>query len=1010
MDSQTTVLLIEDSRSDARLIAELLNQSVHNSFNVLTASTLAKGIEILSTNSVDVVLLDLGLPDSQGIATLHAVCARAPQLPIIVLTVSDDDTIGLEAIQEGAQRFLSKDALTLGAPYAGVFSRMLRFAIEQKRIEEALVQSERQYRQLVDTANVIILTADPKLTITYCNDYTLKLLGYNAEEFIGMPVVGTLLPETETTGRDLKAMARDVLDYPERYAHNRNEVMIKDGRRLWIEWTNTLRYDTAGNYSGVLSMGIDITERKQAEDALQEAQEEMQALNEELQSTNEELRVANETLEYRVQERTEELASINEKLHSTNEELRVLNQELRYETEELKRAEKAAQVRARNTALLNKIIKHGNSAADMRDFLKYVCDTLSDDLGFDAVDMRIITDTDERVAEQVAVTGFPSEFNEKFRYMSVDDPILCSVYRGEPYFPARYAKTHLDLVQATNFASIAIVPLAVGETIIGDMGLALKDYRPFSLEEQAFLVAIGHESGTVVARLQAEEQVRSGSRYVRSLIEASLDPLVTISAEGIVTDVNRATEEVTGHSRDELIGSDFSDYFTEPQKARAGYKQVFTDAFVRDYPLAIRHESGAVTDVLYNASVYCGEAGEVLGVFAAARDITDRKRAEDELLRYSDHLEDLVEERTAQLAQSEEEFRTLFEASSVGQIYYGADGHPLRINHAAASFFGINDVRDIQHLTIFSSPQTTEGTKARLRAGHPIRYEHVYDFKEISERGSLKTTRSDVRRVDLHMLPVFSTSGDSVKGYLAQLIDITDRKRMEEALQDAQRLAGIGQTAAMIGHDLRNPLQGLQYIVDLQKLRFERMPSKRRDTEDWEKEQALFDRISEQIFYMDKIVGDLQDYARPITPEHEELKLSVIIDDVLEALPPADGIETVIEVSELTFHADSHFMLRVFSNLILNAVQAMQHGGTLTISAEAFDDSVAIRVSDTGVGIPADMRDKIFSPLTTGKAKGTGLGLAVVKRIVEAHNGTISFESTEGKGTTFIVTLPQTDS
>ncbi|MGZ4894258.1 MAG: ATP-binding protein, partial [Halobacteriota archaeon] len=77
---------------------------------------------------------------------------------------------------------------------------------------------------------------------------------------------------------------------------------------------------------------------------------------------------------------------------------------------------------------------------------------------------------------------------------------------------------------------------------------------------------------------------------------------------------------------------------------------------------------------------------------------------------------------------------------------------------------------------------------------------------------------------------------------------------------------------------------------------------------------------------------------------------------------------------------------------------------------EAFDDSIAISVSDTGVGIPADMRDKIFSPLTTGKAKGTGLGLAVVKRIVEAHNGTISFESTEGKGTTFIVTLPQTDS
>lgn len=86
----------------------------------------------------------------------------------------------------------------------------------------------------------------------------------------------------------------------------------------------------------------------------------------------------------------------------------------------------------------------------------------------------------------------------------------------------------------------------------------------------------------------------------------------------------------------------------------------------------------------------------------------------------------------------------------------------------------------------------------------------------------------------------------------------------------------------------------------------------------------------------------------------------------------------------------------------------MPQGGTLTIGAESIDGSIAIHVSDTGVGTPAEMRDKLFSPLTTGKAKGTGLGLAVVKRIVEAHSGTIAFESEEGTGTTFTVTLPQT--
>ena len=135
----------------------------------------------------------------------------------------------------------------------------------------------------------------------------------------------------------------------------------------------------------------------------------------------------------------------------------------------------------------------------------------------------------------------------------------------------------------------------------------------------------------ITERKRAEEALRAASLYTRSLIEASLDPLVTISADGKIMDVNRATELVTGVPRDQLIGSDFSDYFTEPEKAREGYQQVFLEGSVRDYPLAIRHTSGQVTDVLYNATVYRNEAGEVQGVFAAARDITERKRAEEAL-------------------------------------------------------------------------------------------------------------------------------------------------------------------------------------------------------------------------------------------------------------------------------------------------------------------------------------------------------------------------------------------
>jgi PAS domain S-box-containing protein len=133
------------------------------------------------------------------------------------------------------------------------------------------------------------------------------------------------------------------------------------------------------------------------------------------------------------------------------------------------------------------------------------------------------------------------------------------------------------------------------------------------------------------ARKLAEEELRAASFYSRSLIEASLDPLVTISAEGKITDVNEATIKVTGISREGLIGTDFSIYFTEPDKARGGYRQVFERGFVTDYPLTIRHRNGAQTHVLYNASVYRDVRGSVLGVFAAARDVTAQKRAEAEV-------------------------------------------------------------------------------------------------------------------------------------------------------------------------------------------------------------------------------------------------------------------------------------------------------------------------------------------------------------------------------------------
>ena len=151
--------------------------------------------------------------------------------------------------------------------------------------------------------------------------------------------------------------------------------------------------------------------------------------------------------------------------------------------------------------------------------------------------------------------------------------------------------------------------------------------------------ALGHPIGLLLMSNDiskeklAEKQLRSAAQYARSLIEASQDPLVTISPEGKITDVNEATIRVTGVERGQLVGTDFADYFTEPDRARESYRQVFAQGFVTDYPLTIRHTGGDLTDVLYNASLYKDADGNALGVVAAARDVTAQKRAEREVAR-----------------------------------------------------------------------------------------------------------------------------------------------------------------------------------------------------------------------------------------------------------------------------------------------------------------------------------------------------------------------------------------
>src|SRR5574337_302370 len=251
--------------------------------------------------------------------------------------------------------------------------------------------------------------------------------------------------------------------------------------------------------------------------------------------------------------------------------------------------------------------------------------------------------------------------------------------------------------------------------------------------------------GVAVKNRSAMDE-KQASEYARSLIEASLDPLVTISPEGKITDVNEATVKVTGVPRDRLIGTVFSDYFTEPEQAREGYQQVFQQGFVTDYPLTIRHRDGKLTDVLYNASVYKDTRGNVLGVFAAARDVTAQK-------------------------QASEYARSLIEASLDPLVTISPQGKITDVNEASIKVTGVP--REELIGTDFSN-YFTEPEKARQ------------GYQQVFAKGSVTDYPLTIRHNDgrltavLYNASVYKDARGNVLGVFAAARDVTAQNQASQ--------------------------------------------------------------------------------------------------------------------------------------------------------------------------------------------------------------------------------------
>ncbi|MCW4030261.1 MAG: PAS domain S-box protein [Candidatus Bathyarchaeota archaeon] len=278
---------------------------------------------------------------------------------------------------------------------------------------------------------------------------------------------------------------------------------------------------------------------------------------------------------------------------------------------------------------------------------------------------------------------------------------------------------------------------------------------------------------------------------------------------------------------------------------------------------------------------------------------------------------------------------------------------------------------------------------------------HLKIKREIKNREITFTTKAGERKSGMVSCSMVTDSNGQDVGASFVLHDITDHKEMEQKLLNTERLASIGELAGILGHDMRNPLSGIRGATYFLKKKY--VNAHILDEED----EAMFESIDKSIVYANKIITDLVDYSSEIQLDLKTTTPRNLVRDALiyNEIPQDVTVENHTQ-DVPTLRVDESRICRGFANIIKNAFDAMPEGGTLEIASQQIGESVVFTFKDTGHGMTAETLSKLWGPLFTTKAKGMGFGLAICKRNVEAHNGTVRAESVPSLGTTIQIQLP----
>ena len=654
----------------------------------------------------------------------------------------------------------------------------------------------------------------------------------------------------------------------------------------------------------------------------------------------------------------------------------------------------------RKLEILNHIIHSGNRADNLLSLLEDVLKSSLKLHDFDGGGIYMV-DESTRTAEIVCDMGLPDDFIGLIKKVNIDDPPFNTVFNDkEMVIYSFFEEFDEDVERRGEILSAASVPLISMDKVIGALNVASMKRAYLSEEEKEVLISIGREVGTSIARMQAEGALKESEEKWRNLFENSIEGAFTLDIKGNFTMVNRAFEEITGFTQDEIIGYNYSEYLM-PEKAKELYiiynRLYRTGEPVKDLVEIVTRKDGK--DVILEEYVNVIRKGKrVIGFQGTIRDITRRVRAEESL------------------AEEKERLMVTLKSIGDGVITTDTGGNIALMNKVAEELTGWRHeeavglpLGDVFYIV---------NEKTHMRCEDPV--------SKVMESGgivglannTLLVSRDGTQRVIADSGSPIRDKDSKIIGVVLVFRDVTEKRKMEEELFRGQKLESLGILAGGIAHDYNNLLTGILANISLAKAYSEVGDMVYDRLEKTEKAAIMAGDLTRQLLT----------FSKGGAPVKETTSIRDLIKDSVDFALGGSNVTCKLEIADDLWpvEVDRGQINQVINNIVINADQAMPMGGTISVMAEnlsitggdggdtAFTfglliptgDYIRLSVIDLGIGISESLQGKIFDPFFTTKQKGSGLGLAVSYSIIKNHDGHITVESVEGKGTTLHIFLP----